>query len=187
MHQEAMQCDIVQAQLAGKRYGPRQRCGGQRCGHIRQTEKSQLGWGRIADQCGHTFQHRHGQRPHAFAQRGFECVFPARLHLQLVPQRGQILQTVSLQPRQQGVVGLHLLLQRLQGLQAGGYVGQGLAFTREGGLGRLALAVGLGLLRLQRLPMGLGLGVFVLRLLPLLLGLGHSGVVGQIQRSAVAA
>lgn len=124
-------------------------------------EKRQLGRRDVGGEGAHHFQARHLQRPHAFAQRRFEGVFPAWLDLQPRPQGGQTLQAVPQQPGLELAVGLDPFLQRFEGIETGRQLGQRARLGIGPVLGLAARGLGDRQRVLQSLavPIGGGLGL----------------------------
>jgi hypothetical protein len=150
----------------------------------RRGVEGQLGRRRVGRKGAHGVDAAHGQRVQALAQRGFQGRLPAGLDVQAGPQAGQAVQPVLRQPGLQLAFGLHLLLQRAQGLQPGADVAVLAALGIGRLLGRAALVFQRGHLGLQVLQAGVGHGMG-------LVGLGALGAQrlqpGQVGRGQAAA
>ena len=143
------------------------------CSAGRWRVKNQLGRraisGALSGKATNHLQATHFQRTHALAQRGFQCIFPALLHMQAAPQALQAVQTMFGQPRQQLAISLDLFLHGFERIQARSIVSVTGRFGVDGLLPSATVFVQLGHLLLQVMQAGVGLAGNLSRFCQLLL------------------
>ena len=140
-----------------------------------------------AQEAAHHVQAPHFQRAQAFAQGGFQGVFPAGFDVDAAPQALHAIQAVLGQPGAQLAVGLDLFLQRLQGFHAGRQVGLAGAFGVHVLLAGAAVFVQLGHGVLQLGQAGFGGFGLLLGGFELAAQVVQAGFVGRGQGVAVSA
>ena len=147
--EQRLQARVVQLEQVGQARQRAVRVGDRA---LRRRVERQLGRRRVADEGAHDVEAADRQRVEALAQRRLQRRLPAALDVHLGPQAGQAVEAVLGQPRLELALGLHLLLQRAQRLQAGGEVGLARLVAIEHLLLRAALLVELGHLLADLVP-----------------------------------